>query len=182
MISLDRRFSGSSGIKTQVQAKAHAITWQEDTAIDSCAEAFLSKHQVSFCPGTRGLWWRGKWDWHWGTRGFQDQTAPHSHLLEAKSYEGRSTGSEKSKCLLSMAASSTGKRREKDFREKVEDPTREAGIKVFHVIMCMYTIQDCKWTNFQGCLAKKWGFLLTMEWRFLCMRHLKLDTRSSSQS
>lgn len=34
MISLERRFSGSSGNKIQVQAKAHAITRQEDMAID----------------------------------------------------------------------------------------------------------------------------------------------------
>lgn len=34
-------------------------------------------------------------------------------------HKGRSTGPEKPVHLLSMAASSTGKRQEKDFREKI---------------------------------------------------------------
>lgn len=31
---------------------------------DGLAETLLSKHHVSFCAGTRDLWWREEWDWH----------------------------------------------------------------------------------------------------------------------
>lgn len=43
------------------------------------------------------------------------------------------------------------------------ESAREEKDKGFYVVMYLHTTQDCKQTEMQRCLAKKWGFIFIME-------------------